>query len=58
MRMILDVKNRLRHRFIDGLRMKHIGDHDGETLTNEDLRPVPLEERVWVWQTFASYWIE
>lgn len=57
MRMILDVKNRLRHRFIDGLRMKHIGDHDGETLTNEDLRPVPLEERVWVWQTFASYWI-
>lgn len=53
----LNIKNRLRHRFVDSLRMKDIGDHDGETLINEDLRPVPLEERVWKWQTFASWWI-
>lgn len=52
-----NIKHKLRNRFVDGLRMKDIGSHDGETLINEDLRPVPLEERVWKWQTFASWWI-
>lgn len=53
----LNVKHRLRSRFVDGLRMKEIEGRAGQTLINEDLRRVPLEERVWKWQTFASWWI-